>query len=405
MAKPTAKMVEQMRAQMRNMTKGVIIDNKSFSSMRMRILPTFSAVPGVEYVSLYYVSGKKSTTSPLTYGIPDPVIDMIDEAGREMSKDEMEQMRSIVRIQREYWMPVVDRKDMGTPENPNVRIFRAKRTAYQQIVDYMIDEDEEDGGEDITDPVEGRDIRVKKSGKDLSTEWNVKVLDRSAIADDDAMTQALIKVAQSFDVRRYFYRVDRDLLQAIYTHLTGEAIPKKYITLMADLPASEGKSGGGGTDGDDDDDAPVSPEGSDDDDAGTEADASVQGGDAAAVGTEAEIEVGATVSFEYESQVIVGVVQQVAVDEDGDTVADVQPEDGPVYTVTVNDLTIVPPPAEPEQEPEQETEEKKTVLKKGPKVQMAAKSKPSPKIANKGTAVKAGSAASTLKAKIAAKTK
>ena len=369
MPKISSELMEKLKGQVASMRGGVLIDNKTLVKARFRLLPCFDELPGKEYVSVYYVSAKKSTTSPKTWGLPDPIIDILDEARREKSKEEIEAINKVVRVQREYWVPVIDRANPGTPENPNIRIFRAKpKYVYQPIVDAMLDDDD---GEDITDPVEGRDIRVKKEGKELSTEWSVKFLDRTPLHDDKKMLDAIVEAAKTFDVARYFYAVNKELMQQMYMHLTGEDIPEKYMAVFSQIPKLKKPEDG---DAGDDDDAPV---------AATASEESAEG----------ELKKGMLVKFEYEDAEVVGEVQSTSVDEEGDNVADVVVAgvagvaDGTVFTVGVEGLTVVPP------------EEKKPV-----KPKIVTKPKPAPKPAPKPIVGKAKpTASSTLKAKMSKK--
>jgi len=396
MAKVSSALMEKLRGQMKSMRSGILIDNKTFTKMRLRLLPTFEDLPGKEYVSLYYVQGQKSTTSPQTYGLPDPVIDLMDAARNAQSKEEQEAINSVARIQREFWLPCFDRADPGTPESLNLRIHRSKRTVYQAIVNYMIDEEDEDGGDDITDPVEGRDIRIKKTGEKLNTEWSVKFLDREPIHDDPEMVEALLKAAKNFDVSRYFFKFDLDVLKEIYLHLTGEPIPDKYLSALSQIPKLTGKTTSAGSD-DDDDDTPddegdEAATASDDegDDTPDEPEASEQ------EDGEADFSVDDEVSFEHEGTTYVGKITGTGTDTDGDAVADVATQiDGEdvTCTVTLDMLTKI----EPEPEPEPEPAPKKVSIK--PKKTAGTKVKPK---AGK-TAVKKGSAASKLKQKIAGK--
>jgi hypothetical protein len=383
MAKVSQALMDKLKGQVAGMKGGVVIDNRSLTKMRCRLLPCFEELPGVEYVSLYYVPGKKSTTSPKTYGLPDPVVDLMDEARREKSKEEMEAINKVVRIQREYWCPVIDRANPGTPENPNVRVLRCKpKYVYQPIVDYMIDEDD---GEDITDPVEGRDLRVKKEGKELNTEWSVKFLDKSPLHDDEEMVKALVEAAKTFDVRRYFFAVDKDLIQQIYMHLTGESVPEKYMVAFDEIPKLGTKSADE-DDESDPDDQPAA-ETAEDDDSTPAAETSEDEG--------VELEKGTLVKFVYEDNEVIGEVQKTGVDDEGDNVADVivanvdGVEDGTIFTVGIDVLEVVEP--EPEPETKKPVVKKPTVKAGKPKAGKTAGTKAKP------------SAANTLKAKIGKK--
>lgn len=224
--------------QRREMDKGgMLIKNKGFTRGRFRILPLRDGeLPGVEYINFYSKLLKKGTTSPASFGVPCPVMDALNTIYREGSKDDKDAAQEFVRRETQYWIAVIDREDEGTPETPNVRILQAKKTIYQQIVDWLIDEDV---GEDITDPKEGRDIVVRREGTGFDdTKWSVvKATDTSPISEDPRMARAWIDLAARFDVRRKFYAIDLEVLTKMYDTLTGESIPEHYLPAINDLIA------------------------------------------------------------------------------------------------------------------------------------------------------------------------
>lgn len=238
MAKVSDALRQRLLNQKKQMSTGIIIDNKAFEKGLFRVLPRGGDVPGVEYISMYCERIKKGSTSPRTFGLKCPVMDYFDSL-KTADKDVREAAYNTVRTSREYWMAVLDREDMGTTESPNIRILRAKRTVNQAILDRMLDDDD---GEDITDLVEGRDIRIKKEGQKLDTEWKVTILDAKPISDDEEFIAAVQAAAEAFDLTQKFFAVKWDELAEIYTQLTGEEMPESYRDQKPETPKGSGKT-------------------------------------------------------------------------------------------------------------------------------------------------------------------
>jgi hypothetical protein len=223
---------------------GTIIANKTLTKARLRILPhgESAEVPGVECISLYAegLAGKrKGTTSPATFGFPCPVQAALQRIKTKGSKDDWQWARNFVRVRSEYWMPVLDRSNVGTVEAPNIRVFRAVKTAYQNIVDYMLDEDNDTN---VTDAQDGRDMRVTKKKEGDKTIWAALFLDPSPISEDDEFTQAVLSAVSEFDVKGWFYGVDWNILSAIYEALTNESIPDSFLEHADEMPKADERS-------------------------------------------------------------------------------------------------------------------------------------------------------------------
>jgi hypothetical protein len=358
--KVSAALRERLLGQKQGMSGGRIINNKNFQKGRFRIVPVGDEeVPGKEYLSIYCEAiGKKGTTSPRTFGLACPVLDHRDKVYRTGDKDEKEHVRNIITVQGEYWMGVFDREDMGTAENPNIRILRGKRTVYEAIIAYMVDEDD---GEDITDPTAGRDIRVRKEGSGTDTRWHVKFLDREPISEDDDENEQYAAAAAGFDPATSFFDVDWEVLGSIYEALTGEEVPDHYLEQKPTKTTSKKPA----KDAEPDEDEPEAEE-------PEEAEPTSE-----ATGAEASIVEGETiVEFESDDEMVQGVVVKVYQDDEDDEVFDVQTGDDPeedTWTVYPGDVTVVEE-AEPEPEPAPKKAAKKKKKKKSP-----GKKKPSGK--------------------------
>jgi hypothetical protein len=369
---------EKLRTQKRGMNQSRLIDNKSFTKMRMRVLPRAGGteVPGVPYVSFYgpTLGEDKSTTSPEAFGVACPVLEAYQHIMLTGDDEQKQFLKDNCRITREYWMAVVDQDDPGTPDAPNIKIHRAKKTAYSEIVDLLLDEDD---GYDITDLKMGCDIRIRKEGSGLDTEWKVRTLDAGPVSDDAEYIENLKAACKNFDPMKYFYRINLAVLQNLYEVLTGESIPEERLEEIRAKCPIKGQSDEetpevGMTGGDDDGDG----------DGDGDADAA-EATEEAFFLNEVQVIPGETlVTFEYDGAEITNVVLEVTEDDDGDVCLKVQDENDPdePWTIYPDNVTNVENP-EPEEPAEAEpTEEPKPAKgpskKKGPAKGAGKKSAP-----------------------------
>lgn len=314
MAQVSDKLRKQLLDQKKEMgSTGMLIANKDWTKGRVRLLPCGDEIPGHRVISYYCESlsgDRKGTTSPATFGLACPIEDAFARLKSE-DKEVRDRAYDMVRKTTEYWVPVVVRGEEGTVDAPNIRIFPMKKSVYAKVQAFMTDEDV---GEDITHPIEGRDLLIKKQGQQKSTEWMVDKLDPVPLHKDKAMRAAIIEAGKALDVRQHFFGVDYDVLGKIYEALTGEEMPKKYRDAGAKTAAAKAKA----KPADDDDD--------------TAADSSES------ESTEtAEIVEGSRVSFtDADDNTIEGEVMAIE-----DETATVKDEDGGEWEVEVSSLTLV----------------------------------------------------------------
>ena len=98
----------------------------------------------------YGVGNSPGILAPFQFGKPDPIKELYDEGSdtsRELAKKVAPKMRTFA--------PVIVRGE----EDKGVRIWSFGKMVYQDILNLMLDEDYGD----VTDPLEGRDIRVSVS--------------------------------------------------------------------------------------------------------------------------------------------------------------------------------------------------------------------------------------------------
>ena len=161
----------------------------------------------------------------MSFGLKCPIDDYLTELKATAGKEDNDLAWKAVKPSTEYWMAVLDMENPGDATKPGVRIFRAKRTLYDQILAQMLDAD---AGSDICDPEEGRDAVVKKEGQKLDTKWTVVWKSDAAVSDDPDFIEAVRNLANTLIVPNKFYAVDWDNLAKLYENLTGNDMPDSY---------------------------------------------------------------------------------------------------------------------------------------------------------------------------------
>ena len=335
------KLKERLLKQRQDMDSGgVLIPNKGFTKARIRLLPVGEDLPGHRFISYYCGSlkgDKKSSTSPATYGKPCPIEDAFDKIRRTADKDDRDAAYEFINKNTEYWVPCVVRGDEGDARKPKIRIHAAKKTVYEQIQTYFLDDD---FGEDISDPENGRDLLIKKTGQGRQgTKWTCEKMDPTPIHEDPETAEAIVEAAGTFDVRERFYPVDFDVLAEMYEGLTGEEMPDHYREGEDDMK-------GGHSDDEDEgyDDEEVDDEEADEDE---EDESEEEDGD-----EEEGIEEGATVAFEHNGEDYEGTFLRYEDGEDGEELAIVDVEGEGEWDVDPENLTVIEEGDEDEDEDE-----------------------------------------------------
>jgi len=99
----------------------------------------------------YNIGNNPGLLAPYQFGNPDPIQELITKLRDEGTKESYELAKKLYPKAR-YYAPVVVRGE----EDKGVRIWSFGKTVYQSLLNIMLDEDYGD----ITDPIEGRDIKV-----------------------------------------------------------------------------------------------------------------------------------------------------------------------------------------------------------------------------------------------------
>ncbi len=137
--------------------------------------------PFIELYFHYNLGNNKTYLSPVSFGKPDPVSEFADKLKSTGNKDEWIQGKRLEPKMRTF-APVVVRGK----ESEGVKFWGFGKTVYQTLLNYMLDEDYGD----ITDPLEGRDVKVvctKAPGR-MWASTEVRPRGRSSVLCDDTST-------------------------------------------------------------------------------------------------------------------------------------------------------------------------------------------------------------------------
>ena len=108
-------------------------------------------LPFVERWFYYNIGNNPGLLAPYQFGKEDPIQDLINKLRDEATKESYELAKKLYPKPR-YYAPVIVRGE----EDKGVRIWSFGKTVYQSLLNIMLDEDYGD----ITDPMEGRDVKV-----------------------------------------------------------------------------------------------------------------------------------------------------------------------------------------------------------------------------------------------------
>ena len=132
-------------------------------TVRLLSFPDNDGQPFKERWFYYNIGNNPGLLAPHQFGKPDPVQNLINELRNDSSKESYELAKKLYPKMRVY-APVVVRGE----EDKGVRLWAFGKTVYQSLLNIMLDEDYGD----ITDPNDGRDVKVictKAPGRQWAT--------------------------------------------------------------------------------------------------------------------------------------------------------------------------------------------------------------------------------------------
>jgi hypothetical protein len=135
----------------------------SETTVRLMAYPDNDGQPFKELMFYYNIGNNPGLLSPYQFSKPDPIQELITKLRDEGSKESYELAKKLYPKMRCY-APVIVRGE----EEKGVRLWAFGKQVYQTLLNYMLDEDYGD----ITDPEEGRDVRItctKAPGRQWAT--------------------------------------------------------------------------------------------------------------------------------------------------------------------------------------------------------------------------------------------
>lgn len=121
------------------------------STVRLLSFSDNDGQPFKERYFYYNIGNNPGLLAPYQFGNPDPIQELITKLRDDGSKESYELAKKLYPKMRSY-APVVVRGE----EDKGVRLWAFGKTVYQSLLNIMLDEDYGD----ITDPTDGRDVKV-----------------------------------------------------------------------------------------------------------------------------------------------------------------------------------------------------------------------------------------------------
>jgi hypothetical protein len=121
------------------------------ATIRLLSFPDNDGQPFKELWFYYNIGNNPGLLCPHQFGEPDPIQELINKLRDDGSKESYELAKKLYPKMRSY-APVVVRGE----EEKGIRLWSFGKMVYQSLLNYMLDEDYGD----ITDPTDGRDIKV-----------------------------------------------------------------------------------------------------------------------------------------------------------------------------------------------------------------------------------------------------
>jgi len=205
-------------------------------TVRLLAFPDNEGQPFKELWFYYNVGNNPGLLAPHQFGKPDPIQDLINKLRAEGSKESYELAKKLYPKMRAY-APVVVRGE----EDKGVRIWSFGKTVLQDIYNIMLDEDYGD----ITDALEGRDVRVmctKAPGKQYA---DTKVTARAKISklnEDQKKAKEWLGTIPNL-LEMYPLKTEQELENIVNAWLNGDqGSPESSASSNEDEGASRGGS-------------------------------------------------------------------------------------------------------------------------------------------------------------------
>lgn len=164
-SKARAKKLKQRRQQIQESSEmSTMLFIKADTTIRVRCLPVDENEEfGMEVIQFYLGPDIKGVLSPHTFNQPCAIYEKWVELKNSKDADDKE-LAGKLKPKKKYVVPVIKFSDIkGTvvDEKVGVRLLMLTQTPYQEMIDYSLDPEHGD----FTDPAEGYDFKVTRTGK------------------------------------------------------------------------------------------------------------------------------------------------------------------------------------------------------------------------------------------------
>ena len=185
------------------------------TTVRLMSFPDNDGQPFKELWFYYNIGNNPGLLAPYQFGQPDPIQELINKLRDDGSKESYELAKKLYPKMRSY-APVVVRGE----EDKGVRLWSFGKTVYQSLLNIMLDEDYGD----ITDPSEGRDVKVtcvKPPGRMWATTEVRPRGKQSDLSSDTTQAKGWIDGIPSLD-EMYTCKTYEELEKLVNDWLNGE---------------------------------------------------------------------------------------------------------------------------------------------------------------------------------------
>lgn len=166
--------LKKKKKELKERSQGGNIIYQKEGTMRVRLLPTGEDNDFVYEVIQFYLGGEiKGVYSPATVGKPCAIMEKYEEL-KESDDPEDKELAKKFSPKRKFLAPVLvfsDSKGKKVDDEKSGKLIQLSNNQYQEIIDHYLDVDE---WGDMTDPKNGYDIKLSRSGTTLTdTEYSM----------------------------------------------------------------------------------------------------------------------------------------------------------------------------------------------------------------------------------------
>lgn len=215
---------------------------KNLTKAQIRLAPLQPTEPIGTKMVYYFINNKSYICNEDTHGKPG-VIAATRRALVKLGTEEALELAEAIKGERKtrYLMKIIDRA-----EPDKILWAEAPKSIYEPIYK-VFDED----GEDIAHPLEGRDIRISKTGSGLNTEYSARILDQCPLHEDKEVRRTIKQTAYEMSVDEKLKTDEAKTLEALKGIIPKPIWAKIAADVVKGIPGLEDDAPAG-----DDEDTP-----------------------------------------------------------------------------------------------------------------------------------------------------